>query len=315
MRRPPLLALAAAAVLATAACGGDDSSTESDAASDATTSEQAPAEAEAAADPTGALINCDSTIDSAAPAFFSTYFRCTDIAIEGDTVVITGPNLPPHLSYYYGEDSPQFEPFDFSRGEEYRPNPNEIAQQTFTIRIPLDPVESGTTVDDATVNLSPGDATDYPFGTAGVALDGVALFNPLAAPGDDIEDEKFTFDSNEGHPQQRGPIITMPSLRAHSRCSSPSASRTNNTPGEVETELYGIMCDGTVVMGMRELDGSTANSGVDAQSGHVHDIDDASGATLLANRYHIHMAPTIGASPRGLTPEAQYYGTCDVSAR
>lgn len=304
---------AAVAVLAIAACGGDDSSAEPD--SSATTSEPESSTTEATNNAADSLISCESSIEDGVPAFYSTYFRCTDIAMDGDTVAITGLNLPPHLSYYYGDASPLFEPFDFSRGDEYRPNPNEIAEQQFVIRIPVDPIALDITIDENAVNLAPGDATDYPFGTAGVALDGVALFNPLARPGDDIEDEKFTFDSNEGHPQEQGtyhyhavaigPLTVLQSL----------GFATTNTPGEAETELYGVMCDGTVVMGMMELDGSTPDSGVDLQSGHLHDVDDADGNVLLEDRYHIHMAPTIGASPRGLTPEAQYYSTCDVTAR
>ena len=123
-------------------------------------------------------------------------------------VVISGSNLPPHLSYYYGADSDQFEEFDYSRGEEYRPNPNQIELTKFTIRIPINPSESGNAIDARTVNLTVGDGTDYPQGPAGVAVDGATYFNPLAAPGDDIEDERFTFDFNEGPPSRWAPTTT-----------------------------------------------------------------------------------------------------------
>ena len=174
--------------------------------------------------------------------------------------------LPPHLSYYYGEGSSQFEEFDFSRGERYRPNPNMIAAYRYTFRIPLNPVASGVTINATTVNLTVGDNTDFPLGPAGVALDGVALFNPLAAPGDDIEDEKYTFDSNEGHPQQQG------AYHYHAVAVGPLAvlqapgSVTSQSPGTAEIELYGVMCDGTVVMGAKELDGSEAASDLDLQA-------------------------------------------------
>lgn len=186
------------------------------------------------------LINCESNIEDDVPVFYSTYFRCTSISLDGDTVVISGANLPPHLSYYYGEGSDQFEEFDYSRGDRYRPNPNEIAQRTFTIRIPLDPVPSGITIDSNTLNLTVGDGTDYPQGIA-------------------------------------------------------------------EIELYGVMCDGTIVMGANELDASAPEDALDLQAGHSHDIIDGNGNVLLEDRYHVHMASTIGVEPRGLTPEAQYY--------
>lgn len=265
----------------------------------------------AAASITDYLVGCESNVDADVPAFYSAYFRCTDISIDGGEVVVVSSGLPPHLSYYYGDDSDLFEEFDFSRGEQYRPNPNSIAETRFTLRIPLVPVEAGITIDTDTVNLSVGDDTDYPFGTAGVALDGVALFNPLAAPGDDIENEKFTFDSNEGHPQQQGAYHYHAVAVGPLRVLQSLGLSNSDIPGVAQVELYGVMCDGTVVMGANELDGSNA-TGLDLQAGHIHDLVDASGVVLLERRYHVHMAPSIGADPRGLTPEAQYYGTCDV---
>ena len=316
------LALTGLALLVLAACAGN-SAEQNDAASTSTTSTAAasstPQTDDTAAEPDTStptddtaidLINCESNIGDDVPVFYSTYFRCTDISVDGDIVVISGSDLPPHLSYYYGEASDQFEEFDYSRGDRYRPSPNQIAQTTFTLRIPLDPVRSGIAIDSATVNLMVGDGTDYPQGIAGVALDGVALFNPLAAPGDDIEDEKYTFDSLEGHPQQQG------TYHYHAVAVGPLAVlqalgfTTSETPGLAEIELYGVMCDGTVVMGANELDASAPEGDRDLQAGHSHDIVDGNGTVLLENRYHIHIAPTIGAEPRGLTPEAQYYNTC-----
>ena len=55
------------------------------------------------------------------------------------------------------------------------------------------------------------------------------------------------------------------------------------------------MCDGTVVMGEAELDGSLADDNLDLQAGHTHDIVDSDANVLLEDRHHIHMAPSIGA--------------------
>lgn len=289
----------AVAVLA-AACG-DSSSGTSVAAT--TTAQSSP----------DLLINCDSNIADDVPAFYADYFRCTDISLDGDTVVISGLDQPPHLSYYYGQGSDQYQDFDYSRGDAYHPNPNTISTNRFTLRIPLNPVESGTVINSTTVNLTVGDATDFPMGTAGVALDGAAYFNPLAAPGDDIEDEKYTFDSNEGHPQQHGDYHYHAPSSGPLKVLQELGLNTTYQPGSAEIELYGVMCDGTVLMGQTELDGSAVSGELDAQAGHVHDIVDADGTVVLANRYHVHMAPEIGANPRGLSPEARYYNTCDVS--
>ncbi len=314
-------ALLLTVAIVSAACGGTgDSTTDTqpptkEAAEGLATeaNDEPTATAEPAANaPAIDLIGCESNIGPNVPAFYSTYFRCTDISLEGAAVVISGSGLPPHLSYYYGEGSSQFEGFDFSRGEAYRPNPNEIAEARFTLRIPLDPVAAGIVINATTVNLTAGDGTDYPMGFAGVALDGVALFNPLARPGDDIEDEKFTFDSNNGHPQQQGTYHYHAVNTGSLRVLQSLGFTTTNIPGLAEVEMYGVMCDGTVVMGTNELDASASEGGLDLQAGHRHDIVDRDGTVLLGDRYHIHMAPTIGAEPRGLTPEAQYYSTCDI---
>ena len=338
--RPPFVGLFAGIVLVLAAACGADSDAVPPAQPDPpapSPAEQAPAQqstdeaaASAAADPaeqadeaedTATVAStpgfedsvCETQVGDGVPEFYRRYFRCAQIDLDGDSVRIQSDGQPPHRSYYYGEDSALFEPFDFSRGADYRPNPNGIGGTGFVLRIPVQPVEAGRTVDAASVNALTGDATDSPFGVAGVALDGVALFNPLAAPGDDIEDEKFSFDSYAGHPEQRGtyhyhavspgPLAVLQSL----------GFTTTSIPGAGGIELYGIMCDGTVVMGELELDGSAVAADLDAQSGHAHDLVAADGVVLLTNRYHVHIAAEIGLEPRGLTPEAQFYGACAVS--
>ena len=52
------------------------------------------------------------------------------------------------------------------------------------------------------------------------------------------------------------------------------------------------MCDGVVVMGCTELDGSpvdTTQYPWNAQNGHVHDMVDENRDMILANRYHTHI--------------------------
>jgi hypothetical protein len=98
---------------------------------------------------------------------------------------------------------------------------------------------------------------------------------------------------------------------------------TQTNPGSAEIELYGIMCDGTVVMGCTELDGSIPTfSDLDAQGGHVHDLIDETGATLLANRYHTHICYSSvsdentygnGYPQHEFTPESSYYVSTGTS--
>ena len=259
------------------------------------------------------LSSCDTSVDENAPAFFRTYFKCVTITMEGENVVIATADLPPHRSYYYGEDSPNFTDFDTSRGSDYSPNPNTIAEQDIHVQIPLNPVAKDLTITEDLVDGVVGTSDEeYDLGTVGVALDSVALFNPLAAPGDDIADERFTFDDYNAHPtgdgtyhyhtNTAGPLEVLESL----------GLITSTELGEAEIEVFGIMCDGTVVLGCTELNGDVPDdSDFDAQNGHVHDLVDGDGTTLFAVRYHTHICPDL--FPNHLyTPEIQFYESCNV---
>ncbi len=78
-----------------------------------------------------------NTIGDDVPAFYRTYFKCSTISLSGDEVVIVTKNLPPHPSNYYEKTSPNYAPFDTSRGSEYKANPNILLEQNVTLRIPV----------------------------------------------------------------------------------------------------------------------------------------------------------------------------------
>ena len=147
------------------------------------------------------------------------------------------------------------------------------------------------------------------MGPAGVALDSVVLFNALAAPGDDIENEKYTFDSYEGHPAGTtyhyhsitpGPLEVMQAI----------GLTTSTVPGSADVEVYGIMCDGTLVLGCTELDGTQpAGDDLDAQNGPSHDVIDEEGTSHFLDRYHTHICPGVFPN-HNFTPEIQFYSTC-----
>lgn len=250
------------------------------------------------------LSTCTTSIDEDAPNFFQTYFKCITTATDSTFVNVNSDGLPPHRSYYYGEDDPNYEDFDYSRGDEYSPNPNQISAQDISIQIPLNPTAKEITITEDLVDGTVGTSDDeYPMGAAGIALDGVALFNPLAAPGDDIADEEFTFDSYNSHPTDEGFY--------HYHTSSPGPLEVMTSIGS-SAELYGIMCDGTVVLGCTELDGTTADdSDFDAQNGHVHDISDEDDNTIFEDRYHTHICTDLFTNHL-YTPEIQYYDSCEV---
>lgn len=220
------------------------------------------------------------------------WLRCVDVADVEDAVTVHSVDLPPHPSPYYGLTDPNYVAFD-DRGGTHHQNPNSLSAQDVTFTLPDAPVSKGLTIDAAMVDLTMGTSDEeYPGGPAGIALDGVFLFNATAAPGDDIRDEQYTFDRYEAHPSPDGAY--------HYHSASPG-------PLEVaDLGWYGIMCDGTVVLGCVELDGASPTGALDAQGGHVHDLV-LDGDTLASGRYHTHVCPGTYAD---FTPEIQYYETC-----
>ncbi len=239
------------------------------------------------------VASCTTTIAADVPEPYRSMFHCVDIVLDGSDVVITTNALPPHRSYYYGAGSPNYEAWD-DRGGQYHPNPNTLTKTIVSISIPLAPVSRNLTivptVVDGVVNTT---STEYRQGPAGVAFDSVLLFNPFAAPGDDIADEQWTFDPYNAHPAPGG------QYHYH---------RTTPGPTETGTDAYGVMCDGTFVLGCTELDGATPDqTDLDAQNGHVHDI------SPLGARYHVHLCPEWADHPRPYTPEIQFYDRCTVN--
>lgn len=254
-------------------------------------------------------LDCESNIDADVPLFYQKYFQCVDITMNGDDVVIASDGLPQHNTFYYGQGHEKFVEFD-TQGGEYNPNPNRIAAQNHSITISSNPVARTLTINDDLVDGAVNtNNNEYGMGTVGLALDGVSIFNSLAAPGDVIENEVFTFDSYNAHPEMSG------NYHYHTDSAGPLEVLefldhvTDATPGQAELEIYGMMCDGTVVMGCTELDGSEPNdSDFDAQNGHVHDLSDDE-HTHFEDRYHVHIC--TGTYTNFLfTPEIQYYENC-----
>lgn len=251
------------------------------------------------------LSSCDESLGSDLPDFFAHYFACVDASVSGSSVIVQTDGLPPTPSSYYPEEDPNYVGFD-DRDGSHEKNPNQLGIQDFEIDFPMDPTPKGITINSAMVDNTMGTSDEeYGGGPQGIALNGVVAFAAMAAAGDDLADEQYTFDMYEGHPAGEtyhyhfntpGPLEVLVD-RGHSSSSE---------YGEGEVELYAAMCDGTVVMGCTELDGSAPNdSDFDAQNGHVHDIADEAG-TLLEERYHTHVCP--GEWPDyPFFPEIAYY--------
>lgn len=260
------------------------------------------------------LDSCPDSVGVNVPPFFSKYFACLTIVKSGQYIVFTGNGLPPHESWYWSETHPNFIEW-VSQGAGYFLNPNTISPQDIGMSVPINPTPRGLAITESLVDGSVGTSTyEYPMSTAGLALNGISLFNPLAAPGDDIWDEIYSFDYYNGHPDAEGTYHNHTVGMGPLEVLEHRGLITTTTPGSGEIEMYGMMCDGTVVLGCTELDGSSVDTtGFDAQSGHVHDLVDEDGVTHFSNRYHTHMCWAWETSQR-LTPEIQYYEDCLMEA-
>lgn len=257
------------------------------------------------------LDNCKTDIAADAPEFFKRYFKCVTITTTATAVVIASEGLPPHKSNYWPTTDPNWVAFDTSRGAMYNENPNKLVAQTMKFSIPKAPVAKSITITSSFVDGAVGtNGHEYSLGAVGVALDSVAMFNPLAAPGDDIENEKYTFDLYNAHPQMSGAYHYHTATPGPLEVLKSIGAVTTTTPGTAEVELFGIMCDGTVVMGCKELDATAPAGTLDAQGGHTHDLTDKAGVKLLEGRYHTHVCPST-TGQRRFTPEIQFYATCD----
>ena len=270
------------------------------------------------------LETCTTDIATDVPEFFQKYFHCVKARMSesGNYVNIYYNGKPPFESWYYSSSHANHIEW-YTQGTGYFQIPNAYIQEVdYVISIPVNPqpIDGATKEANAVDGIVGNDANEYPMGSVGCALDGVNIFNPLAAPGDVIEDEAYTFDLYSGHPAgpsgiyhyhttSKGPLEVL-------KKKLPNVV-TQITPGSAEIELYGIMCDGVVVMGCKELNGNSPNkSDWDAQNGHIHNIIDENGAVLFENRYHTHICYDIiteedtdgnGYQEHEFTPESSYY--------
>lgn len=170
------------------------------------------------------------------------------LAVDGDSVVVATDDLPDHESNYFENDDACHEDYDGAVQ-----NPNHIAAQDFTLRIPLVPDTNSTSM--------------RGLPAVGVAADGVVVFSNEAAPGDDIYNEAQTFDRCGAHPQNT------------------SVYHYHGEPYAISFDdgnWIGTMLDGYPIYGRRDPDGSVA--AVDEFGGHTGTTIDSDVAV-----YHYHV--------------------------
>ena len=193
------------------------------------------------------------------PAVYNKIYGATSITFDGTFVTIKSNGLPDHKSAYYPVGNPLREAFSgvtFGGGN-FAQNPNLIATQTLTFKIPANPQ----------VNAA---HPPTPGGPIGVAINGVPLFNQYAAGNSPLINEINGFDQWWGHPQMSGQYHyhVEPKYLTEVKAS--------------KSALMGFLLDGFPVYGTQEENGS-APSGLDVYHGHTHVTVDYPGGI-----YHYH---------------------------
>ncbi len=202
-------------------------------------------------------------IDKDLPEVYHKFYNVTEVYQDGDFVVIETPGIPEHKSPYYSGTEWEADLYEAYNGSNtsWNQNPNKIAIQNYTFKIPLNPA-----VDVA--------HSATPLGPIGVALNGVPIFNQYAAPGDDLADEINTFDQYNGHPTMDG------TYHYH-------VEPTYLTTLLGSESIIGFLLDGFPVYGPKEDGVTVTNADLDVYHGHSHaTVDYPEGI------YHYHITST-----------------------
>ena len=187
-------------------------------------------------------------------------------AASGDYVQAESDGQPDYASNYFSTTNACYETYTPAF-----PDPNQIAAQGLRFMVPLTPT---------TTNTAMG------LGPVGVAVNGVAIFDNQAAPGDDIFTEAGSFDRCGGHPAPGG---------VYHYHGEPYAI------SDDDALLIGVMRDGYFVYGRRDVDGSVPT--LDARGGHVGVTADSATAV-----YHYHLNQQT-SSNAGTVGQMQWFLT------
>lgn len=162
------------------------------------------------------------------------------VRLDGNYVVISTTDIPDHKSPYFATTSSQYEAYN-GTNKNFVLNPNRIASQQMTFRIPITPTKLAT-------------PSPTPLGPIGVATNGVAIFNQYAANNQPLTGEINSFDQYNGHPQMTGVY--------HYHVEPTWLTRSSR---EV---LLGVLLDGYPVYGPMENGVLVSTSSLDAAHGH-----------------------------------------------
>ena len=180
------------------------------------------------------------TAATAVPDLFKGFSSTLSITVSGNFVVISSTGVPDHKSPYFATGNSQYEAYNGSNTR-FVLNPNRIAAQSLSFRIPITPSALST-------------PSPTPLGPIGVAINGVPIFNQYAANNQPLTNEIDSFDQYNGHPQQSG--------QYHYHIEPTWITRTSRAA------LIGVLLDGYPVYGPMENGQLVSTSNLDAAHGH-----------------------------------------------
>ncbi len=202
---------------------------------------------------------CQASRTAAGLSGFWLKFSCrVTLGVSGSSVSVSSDGRPDHESNYFASTDPCYTPYTPSF-----PDPNQIAVHTLSFTVPQSPAQAT--------------ASSMNLGAVGMAVDGSAIFDNQAAPGDDIFTEAYSFDQCQGHPAPGG--------QYHYHTEPWAISYDDDA-------FIGVMRDGFPVYGRLDADGSTPT--LDASGGHVGTTPDSPSTAVY--HYHVNLqTDTSGA--------------------
>jgi len=183
-------------------------------------------------------------------------------------VQVTSKSEPDYKSKYWSNTDACYQAYTTAF-----PDPNTIAEKSIVMNVPMTPDTTNTA---------------QSLGTVGIALNGVAIYDNQAAPGDDIFEEAGSFDECGGHPQGQG---------VYHYHGDPYAISNN------DSNLIGVMRDGYFIYGRKNVDG-TEPTNLDAQGGQTSTTVDSDVAV-----YHYNLNPQTDTGSGTYAGQTQYFLT------
>jgi len=194
---------------------------------------------------------CQASRTAAGLTGFWSKFSCRvtlTAAGGGTTVTLASDGRPDHESNYFPTTDPCYAAYTPAATD-----PNHIAVHDLSLTVPLAPASGSQTMN---------------LGAVGMAIDGSAIFDNQAAPGDDIFAEAASFDRCQGHPS--------PAEQYHYHTEPYAISYDDDA-------FIGVMRDGYPIYGRRDSDG-TLPANLDASGGHTGTTPDSPSTAV----YHYH---------------------------